>query len=156
LISHLLFLIDSAYDHASWHGPNLRGSIRGVTPQQAVWRPGADRHNIWELVVHAAYWKYVAWRRLTHAKRGSFPREGSNWMAPPQQVTEKAWKSDIELLAETHRTLREAVTSLRPGDLASTPAGSKVSTLALVTGIAAHDLYHAGQIQLIKRLMPTA
>ena len=155
MIPHLLFLIDSAYDHASWHGPNLRGSIRGVTSQQAAWRPGADRHNIWELVVHAAYWKYVAWRRLTHAKRGSFPREGSNWLAPPQ-VTEKAWKTDIELLADTHRTLREAVASLRPRDLARKPAGSKVSTLALVTGIAAHDLYHAGQIQLIKRLMPRA
>jgi hypothetical protein len=153
LIPQLLFLIDSAYDHVSWHGPNLRGSIRGVTPQQAAWRPGADRHNIWELVVHAAYWKYVAWRRLTHAKRGSFPREGSNWMAPPQQVTKKAWKTDIELLADTHRSLREAVASLRPGDLARKPAGSNVSTLALVTGIAAHDLYHAGQIQLIKRLM---
>lgn len=153
MIPQLLFLIDSAYDHVSWHGPNLRGSIRGVTPQQAAWRPGADRHNIWELVVHAAYWKYVAWRRLTHAKRGSFPREGSNWMVPPQQVTKKGWKTDIELLADTHRTLREAVASLRPADLARKPAGSKVSTLALVTGIAAHDSYHAGQIQLIKRLM---
>ena len=154
MIPQLLFLIDSAYDHVSWHGPNLRGSIRGVTPQQAAWRPGADRHNIWELVVHAAYWKYVAWRRLTHAKRGSFPREGSNWMAPPQPMTKKAWKTDIELLADTHRSLREAAASLRPGDLARKPAGSKVSTLSLVTGIAAHDLYHAGQIQLIKRLMP--
>ena len=75
-------------------------------------------------------------------------------MLPPQQVTEKAWKTDIELLADMHRILREAVTALRPGDLAGKPAGSKVSALALVTGIAAHDLYHAGQIQLIKRLMP--
>jgi uncharacterized damage-inducible protein DinB len=154
LIPHLLFLIDSAYDHASWHGPNLRGSIRGVTPEQAAWRPAADRHNIWELVVHAAYWKYVAWRRLTHAKRGSFAQEGSNWMTRPQQATAKAWKADIELLASTHRTLREAVAALRPGDLTKKPAGSKVSNLALITGIAAHDLYHAGQIQLIKRLMP--
>jgi hypothetical protein len=153
LIPHLLFLIDSAYDHGSWHGPNLRGSIRGVTSQQAAWRPAADRHNIWELVVHAAYWKYVAWRRLTRAKRGSFPREGSNWMTRPQQVTAKAWTADIQLLADTHRTLREAVASLRPGDLAKRPSGSKVSNLALVTGIAAHDLYHAGQIQLLKRLM---
>jgi hypothetical protein len=153
LIAHLLFLIDSAYDHGSWHGPNLRGSIRGVTPQQAAWRPATDRHNIWELVVHAAYWKYVAWRRLTRAKRGSFPGEGSNWITRPQQVTANAWKADIQLLADTHRTLREAVATLRPGDLANRPAGSKVSNLALVTGIAAHDLYHAGQIQLLKRLM---
>ena len=153
MIPHLLFLIDSAYDHVSWHGPNLRGSIRGVTPQQAAWRPATNRHNVWELVVHAAYWKYVAWRRLTGEKRGSFPLQGSNWMSRPEQVSLKAWKADLELLENTHRTLREAVASLRPADLARKPKGSKVSNLALVTGIAAHDLYHAGQIQLLKRLM---
>ncbi len=154
MIQQLLFLIDSAYDHASWHGPNLRGSIRGVTPNQAAWRPGSDRHNIWELVVHAAYWKYVAWRRLSGAKRGSFLLEGSNWMVRPQQVSAAAWKADIQLLADTHKTLRETVAALRPANLTKKPKGSKVSYLALVTGIAAHDLYHAGQIQLIKRLMP--
>jgi hypothetical protein len=153
LIPHLLFLVDSAYDHISWHGPNLRGAIRGVTPQQAAWRPGADRHNVWELVVHAAYWKYVAWRRLTGAKRGSFALEGSNWMVRPQAATVSAWKSDIALLEESHRTLRQVIATLGPSDIARTPKGSKVSNLALVTGIAAHDLYHAGQIQLIKRLM---
>jgi hypothetical protein len=66
----LLFLLDSAYDHVSWHGTNLKGSIRGLSPHRAAWRPGGTRHNIWELVVHAAYWKYVAWRRLTGAARG--------------------------------------------------------------------------------------
>ena len=75
-------------------------------------------------------------------------------MTRPQQVTAKAWKADIQLLADTHRTLREAVADLRPGDLAKKPEGSKANNLALVTGIAAHDLYHTGQIQLIKRLMP--
>jgi hypothetical protein len=153
LIPHLLFLIDSAYDHVSWHGPNLRGSLRGVTPKQAAWRPGRHRHNIWELAVHAAYWKYVAWRRLTGAKRGSFPLEGSNWMTRPQQISAKAWKSDLQLLADMHRTLRESIAALEPADLEKKPQGSKVSNLALVTGIAAHDLYHAGQIQLVKRLM---
>jgi hypothetical protein len=153
LNEQLLFLIDSAYDHVSWHGTNLRGSIRGVTPQQAAWRPAANRHNIWELVVHAAYWKYVAWRRLTGSKRGSFPLDGSNWMSRPQEGSAKAWRADIQLLAGTHRTLRGVVASLRPADLNRKPKGSKVTHLALVTGIAAHDLYHAGQIQLIKRLM---
>jgi hypothetical protein len=153
LIPHLLFLVDSAYDHVSWHGPNLRGSLRGVTPQHAAWRPAADRHNIWELVVHAAYWKYVAWRRLTGAKRGSFALQGSNWLVRPQQLNVKAWKSDIALLEDAHHTLREAVAVLGPTDLGRKPKGSKVSNLALVTGIAAHDVYHAGQIQLIKRLM---
>ena len=74
-------------------------------------------------------------------------------MSRPEQVSLTAWKADLELLENTHRTLRDAVASLRPADLARKPKGSKVSNLALVTGIAAHDLYHAGQIQLIKRLM---
>jgi hypothetical protein len=152
LIDDLLFLIDTAYDRASWHGPNLRGSIRGVSPRQAAWRPAPHRHNIWEIVVHAAYWKYAAWRRLTGATRGSFPLDGSNWFARPVELTTKAWKSDVALLASTHDTLRETVAALRPSDLRKTPHGSTVSTLALVTGIAAHDLYHAGQIQLIKRM----
>jgi len=151
-LTQLLFLIDTSYDHVSWHGTNLRGSIRGVSPRQAAWRPGRGRHNIWELVVHAAYWKYVAWRRLTSAARGSFPLAGSNWFPRPQQVTLNAWRDDIALLEQTHRTLRAAVADLRPRDLNRAPARSKVTMRALVTGVAAHDLYHAGQIQLLKRL----
>ena len=154
MIPHLLFLLDSAYDHVSWHGPNLRGAIRGVTPSEAAWRPRPNRHNIWELVVHAAYWKYVAWRRLTGAKRGSFPLQGSNWMTRPTDSPRlKAWKHDIALLEDAHRMLRQSVAALRPADLSRKPEGSTVSTLALVAGVAAHDLYHAGQIQLLKRLM---
>ena len=55
-IAHLLEIIDRAYNRKSWHGTNLRGSIRGVTSQQASRRPARGRHNIWEIVVHAAYW----------------------------------------------------------------------------------------------------
>lgn len=148
----LLFLIDTAYDHVSWHGTNLRGSVRGLSPQQAAWRPAANRHNIWELVVHAAYWKYAAWRRLTGARRGSFPLTGSNWMVRPQQMTVQAWKADIALLDEMHHTLRAAIADLSVADLQRKAPRSTVTNLALVTGVAAHDLYHAGQIQLIKRL----
>ena len=58
-IDHLLGLLDEAYKRAAWHGPNLRGSIRGLTAREAAWRPSAERNSIWEIVVHAAYWKYV-------------------------------------------------------------------------------------------------
>jgi uncharacterized damage-inducible protein DinB len=151
-LPQLLFLIDTAYDHVSWHGPNLRGSIRGLSPRQAAWRPAPRRHNIWELVVHAAYWKYIAWRRLTGSARGSFPLRGSNWLTRPENPTDGAWRADIALLDGTHRTLRAAVASLAPADLRRKPATSQVTNQALLTGIAAHDLYHAGQIQLLKRL----
>jgi len=151
-LTELLFLLDTAYERVSWHGPNLRGSIRGVSLRQAAWRPGRGRHNIWELVVHAAYWKYVSWRRLTSAERGSFPLKGSNWFTRPLEATSAAWRDDLALLHEMHRTLRAAVADLSPRDLDRRPARGKTTKRALVTGVAAHDLYHAGQIQLLKRL----
>ena len=148
----ILSLLDQAYDRPSWHGTNLRGSLRRVTPEQAAWRPGPGRHNIWEIAVHAAYWKYAAWRRLTGATRGSFPLKGSNWFRRPVERSEAAWRSDLALLDEMHRMLRESVRRLPASALARTPRGSKVSNFALLSGVAAHDLYHAGQIQLLKRL----
>jgi hypothetical protein len=151
-LRQLLFLIDTAYDHVSWHGPNLRGSLRGMTPALAAWRPAPGRHNIWELIVHSAYWKYVAWRRLTGAKQGSFPLAGSNFIARPVTKTMGALRGDLELLDEMHRVLRAAAAAVRATELDRGSAQRGVTKRALLTGVAAHDLYHAGQIQLLKRL----
>jgi hypothetical protein len=153
-IEIVLAMIDQAFDRRSWHGTNLRGSIKEMTAREAAWRPAPGRRNAWELALHAAYWKYAVRRRLTGEARGSFPLKGSNFFERPVGApTEEAWRADVRLLVETHRTLREAIARLSPAELRATPPGSKVSTLALVTGIAAHDLYHAGQIQLIKKLL---
>jgi hypothetical protein len=148
----LLDLLDEGYDKKSWHGPNLRGSVRGVTAAEAAWRPAPGRHNIWEHVVHAAYWKYIVRRRLLGEKKGSFGIQGSNWFARPLDVNEDDWRGDVTVLEVEHRRLRAAVAELAPAALDRTPAGSKVSNLAMLRGIAAHDVYHAGQIQLLKRL----
>jgi uncharacterized damage-inducible protein DinB len=151
-IELLLTLLDQAFDRKSWHGTNLRGSLRGIDHAQASWRPAPERHNIWELALHAAYWKYIVRRRLLEERRGSFPHQGSDWFPRPDGRGENDWKADVALLVETHRGLRRAVAALRPSELDLKPGGSKVSNLALITGVAAHDLYHAGQIQLLKRL----
>ena len=64
----LLRILDDAYERKAWHGTNLRGSLRGVTADEARWRPAPGRHNIWELAVHCAYWKYTVRRKLTSLK----------------------------------------------------------------------------------------
>lgn len=148
----LLQIIDESYTKKAWHGPNLRGSIRGLDAREASWRPANGRHNIWELVVHAAYWKYIVRRRLLGEKKGSFPLKGSNWFVRPITITPEAWRSDVTLLEDMHRKMRDAIAGLSPRDLNKVPPGSKVSNAALISGIAAHDVYHAGQIQLLKRL----
>jgi uncharacterized damage-inducible protein DinB len=157
----LLNVIDQAYDHRSWHGTNLRGSLRRVSAAQAAWRPGPRRHNIWEIVVHAAYWKYAVWRRVTGAKRGSFELKGSNWFERPwtrdpgprtRNSSEAAWRADLDLLARTHQQLRAAAAALTAAQLSRSSPGTAFNNAELLSGIAAHDLYHAGQIQLLKKL----
>jgi hypothetical protein len=144
----LLDLLDEAFDKKSWHGPNLRGSIRGVTAKQAAWRPDGDRHNIWELTLPAAYWKYVVRRRLTGEKRGSFVLVGSNFFERPKdgaEAAEEGWKSDVQILISEHLQLRAAVSQV------TKPSSAQAH---FIRGVAAHDLYHAGQIRLLRRLCP--
>jgi len=152
-ISLLLKIIDEAYQKAAWHGPNLRGSIRGVTHREAAWRPGAGRHNIWEIAVHAAYWKYAVRRRLTGEKAKSFPLKGRNWFERPDKLSADAWQEDRKLLEDCHRRLRHVVQGLDRKGLRRKSTGSRVTNSAMIAGIAAHDVYHAGQIQMLKRLM---
>jgi hypothetical protein len=152
-VTLLLEALDRGYDHKSWHGPVLRGSLRGVTAAQAAWRPAPGRHNIWELAVHAAYWKYAILRRLRRELRGSFPLKGSNWFPRPQaEADEAAWKGDLRLLADMHRELRRAVEGISDDALDQVPEGSKTRLGDLILGGSFHDIYHAGQIQLLKRL----
>jgi len=86
-------------------------------------------------------------------KRGSFPLKGSNWFTLPLQATAAAWKEHLQLLDDMHRSMREAIATLPASRLNDRTPNSKNTNLAVISGIAYHDVYHAGQIQLLKRLM---
>ncbi len=154
-IELLLCIVDEAFDRRAWHGTTLRGSLRGLKLAAACWRPGPKRHNIWELTLHTAYWKYIVRRRLTRDKTLKFPRSPSDWPAPPKQPTVKELKADISLLEEQHVLLREAITQFPATQLPRRAPESQWTYAEHIHGIAAHDLYHTGQIQLLKRLIPS-
>jgi uncharacterized damage-inducible protein DinB len=144
--------LQESYSQHAWHGVNLRGSLRGLSLEQLCYRPAKNRHNIWEIAVHCAYWKYIVRRRLTGEQRGSFPLEGSNFFARPQERTLAAWKKDLRLLQDMHTSLVAEVENMSESELAHYPHGSKFNNLRTISGVAMHDVYHAGQIQLLKRL----
>ena len=146
--SLLLSLIDKAYTKRSWHGPNLRQAIKGATAEQAAWRPAPRAHNIWELTLHAAYWKYRMRRSIEGGKRGSFALKGSNFFTRPEKahLTEAAWRADRKVLENEHRALVEAVRRML-----NTARAKRF--LDGVCAVAFHDVYHAGQIRLLRRLM---
>jgi DinB superfamily len=138
----LLANLDAAYTRKGWHGPTLRGSLRGLTYDVVSWRPAPRRHSIAELAMHCAYWKYAVRRKLTGAKRGSFPVKGSNWFSSD----DRNFGDIVKLLDDQHELLRTTIESLPRA------AFGDAKKLRLIYGVAAHDLYHAGQIQLIKKL----
>jgi hypothetical protein len=105
--------------------------------------------------MHAAYWKHAVRGRLTvssreNHKRGPFPIKGSNWF----DVGGRSWPDDVQLLIEEHRRLRALIATLAPSALGRRVSGRNHSAAYTIRGIAAHDLYHAGQIQLLKQLQP--
>ena len=86
-------------------------------------------------------------------KRVRFGEKGSNWFARPVSPTERAWRADLALLEDMHARLRSAVARLDSASLSlRSRAGSKYRTETLVYGVASHDVYHTGQIQILKRL----
>ena len=144
----LLAMLAEGFTRSAWHGPNLRQSLKGVNAKQAAWRPGHGRHNIWELAVHTAYWKYAVRRKIEGGKRGSFALKGSNFFTRPEKgkATEAAWRADLALLAKEQRALEQSVRRV----LTTNPSRR---LLRMLYGIAFHDVYHAGQIRLLRRLM---
>jgi hypothetical protein len=142
--------LDEAFAGPSWHGPALYTALRGVTAKQAAWRPGRGRHNIWEVVVHAAYWKHVVRQRLSGRRAERFPLRGTNWFVRPSG--DRTWHDDVRLLVEEHERLRDVVKRLSPRAMTRVVAHRHDTAAYTIRGIAAHDLYHAGQIQLLKRL----
>jgi DinB family protein len=155
-VQMLLRTLQQAYERKAWHGTNLRGSLRGLSAEQAAWRPSPKRHNIWELALHAAYWKYIVLRRLRQARKTGeirFPLPGSDWFVRPgEDASERAWKDDLGILGAMHRDLLATVDGLADADLDHAPEGSQTLLGDLILGGAFHDIYHAGQIQLLKRL----
>ncbi|MGP0066808.1 MAG: DinB family protein [Isosphaeraceae bacterium] len=151
-VALLLRIFDEGYDKKSWHGPNLKGSIRRLSADKAAWRPNPSRHSIVEHVIHCAYWKYALRRRLRGDKRGSFVLKGSNWFPIASPLSEPGWKEYLSLLESEHRLLRAEVADFPIERLDDFPTGGKVSFVNMLYGIALHDVYHAGQIQLLKRL----
>ena len=157
-IEEVIRHLDPAGRAKLWHGgPTVVAALRPVSPEIAAWRPYPDRHSIWGLALHVAYWDFSVWRRLTDAPKGGFPRSPRNFPDVPRPPSAAAWDEDRALVAEWQSRLVDALTAFDPGRLDEVVARDRRTTYAdLVTGILMHDTYHAGQIQMLRRLAASA
>ena len=154
----LLEALTEAFEGPAWHGPTLRSSIKGVTIDEALWRPGKGRNSIWELVAHTAYGKYLVATRLEPDVEREFGRKlAKSWFPRLPHVTDaKTWRADLQFLDDWHETLLEVCRRVPEKRLQEKRLQSRFTLAQEVHGLALHDIYHAGQIRLLRRLYADA
>jgi len=138
-----------AFEGKAWHGPSVSEVLAGVTAEQAAARPISDAHSIWEITLHIATWERVGRRRIQE----SAPIDVSDDEDWPEveDTSEEAWKRTLDEVRGNHLSLREAIAGLDEPGLGDIVPGTTYSVYFLLNGVIQHDLYHAGQIALLKK-----
>lgn len=140
--SVLLRILDEGYGPGAWHGADLKAALEDVPADIAFWRPAAGRHNIAEIALHHAYCARSVRGQLSGAPPEPFVLEGEDWFDLPDEGR-LAWSEILKTVAAEQHRLSEAVAGL---------GAAGAERFDLMLGATCHAVYHAGQIQLIKRL----
>ncbi|HXX18569.1 MAG TPA: DinB family protein [Candidatus Acidoferrum sp.] len=152
-IDRILDQMDRAFSGDAWHGPSLMGLLDDLSPEDASKHVVHGAHSIWELVHHTGAWNSIAQHRLRGETVDVTPER--DW-PPVWEVSEAAWKRALENLAESHARLRSVVAGLRDEQLDlvdQKTSGPDTSRYVVLHGIIQHDLYHAGQIAVLKKAL---
>jgi len=142
-------VLREGYGPGAWHGADLNAALADVTPALAFRRPAAGRHNIAEIAVHHAYCTRAVRAQLSGIAPEPFVLEGDDWFDLPDEQA-LTWVEVRATVAREWRELTALVTDVDAGN-ARSPLGD-AERFTLVLGITCHAIYHAGQVQLVKRL----
>ncbi|MGE0886007.1 MAG: DinB family protein [Blastocatellales bacterium] len=140
-----------AFQGQAWHGPSLRELLDGVTARQAAAKPVPNAHCIWELVNHIIAWEQIVKQRLEGDAVNSIPAEVN--FPPVSDASEEAWQGALQKLEASNRSLRDAIKRIDDAKLEEKAAGQDYSVYFMLHGVIQHDLYHAGQIALLKKMI---
>jgi hypothetical protein len=143
-------LLDEGYGTGSWHGPDLRTALDDVAAGTAYRRPGAGRHNIAEIALHHAFYVRAVRGRLSGTNPEPFVLDGEDWF----EVSDAGvlpWTEIRGTVEREQARLAELAEGIARGRVRS-PL-TEAERFDLVLGITCHAVYHAGQIQLVKRML---
>ena len=142
-------ILAQGYGPGAWHGPDMKAALDGVSAELAHFRPSPERHSIAEVALHHAFTVRNVRAKIAGSAPEPFPMEGEDWFAVTPK-TKPAWPAVQKLVEKEHAALAQLVADVNEGRLAS-PL-SEDERFEVVLGITCHAAYHAGQIQLLKKL----
>ncbi|MGA8143326.1 MAG: DinB family protein [Candidatus Acidiferrales bacterium] len=149
-ISRILDQMDRAMAGEAWHGPALEQLLEGVNAEQASMHTVRGAHSIWEIVNHIAAWNRIVHQRIAGTAVNVTPE--MDW-PPVWEASEMEWRRSLDRLRESRAHLRTAVATVRDDELSTAPAGTEHSRYLTLHGLVQHDLYHAGQIAILKKAL---
>jgi uncharacterized damage-inducible protein DinB len=149
-IDRIIDQMDRAFSGDAWHGPSLMSVLDGISAENASKHPIRGAHSIWELVQHVAAWNTISQHRLA-GETVEITTE-RDW-PPVWEVSETNWKRALEQLAESRRRLRDSVRKLTDDELEQKATGPDYTRYQVLHGVVQHDLYHAGQIVMLKKAL---
>ena len=149
-IQRIVDQMDRAFAGDAWHGPSLEQVLDGISAEDASRHPIAQAHSIWELLHHVRAWNAIVRRRL---KNETVEVTSEMDWPPVLESSAAAWKRAIEDCQESRARLRAAVEDFPEDRLAEKPGNSKDSAYIMLHGLLQHDLYHAGQMALLKKAL---
>lgn len=139
-----------SYEGAAWHGPSVLEAIEGVGWVQAFQMPIEGFHSICEVMLHIATWAEVGARALNGDVYGSLPDE-ADW-SDVGKPSAASWKKALKRCGDAQRKLRDLLKKYSEDQLHQTLAGKEYSMYFLMQGILQHNVYHAGQIAVLRRV----
>ena len=137
-----------AFRGTAWHGPSLLELLADVSAAKAAARPIAGAHSIWELVLHIAAWDNAVTRRLAGDRA---ELAGEENFPVVNDTSDEEWQRALETLKSCHQQLHDAIGALEDARLDERILAGMPSTYGTLHGVIQHDLYHAGQIALLKK-----
>jgi uncharacterized damage-inducible protein DinB len=141
--------LERSFRGGAWHGPSVTEALADLTAEEAARRPIPAAHTIAEIVGHVATWTDVARRRIAGEPVSRVTDEED--FPPDGALSEEAWAASLERLEEAHRKLHDAVAGLEDEGLDAPVEGSDPTVRGLVLGVLQHNIYHAGQIVLLRK-----
>jgi len=150
-IARIVDQMDRAFSGDAWHGPNVMSLLEGVSAADAQKHAVRGAHSIWELVNHIAAWNGIMRREL---EGESFEVTAEMDWPPVRETSEAAWKQSLDNLRESRAKIRMAVERLSDDRLDGIPVPRTQNTrYVMLHGLVQHDLYHAGQIAILKKAL---
>jgi len=138
-----------AFEGNAWHGLALWEILTDVTSQQAFAKPLTGAHSIWEIVNHITVWEAVVRRRIKGEVIGGLSPD-QDWPAV-RDSSEAAWQQALTKLERVNHELRDTISAMADARLKEIVLGQTYSFYYMLHGVIQHDLYHAGQIAVLKK-----